>query len=167
MILRRVGQQALLQKEGPLRQQAKRRRLKTAMQEMMAVAAQLTARAPRVALDFGRHCHRSPFDVTCTGAGQRPIRHLEAQPPLSDRHRFRCCHPRTRHGCESGARTDAAAPRRFLLDDRLSMSGPDQANMICARSAHQTTGYLGKSPGQFARLRYAPNSHASSKLEKP
>jgi len=83
VILRRVGQQALLQKEGPLRQQAKRRRLKTAMQEMMAVAAQLTARAPRVALDFGRHCHRSPFDVTCTGAGQRPIRHLDAQPLLT------------------------------------------------------------------------------------
>lgn len=55
-ILRLVGQQSLLKKEAPLRHRAKRRRLKTVMQEMMAVAAQLTAHARRVALNFGRHC---------------------------------------------------------------------------------------------------------------
>jgi hypothetical protein len=55
-ILRLIGQQALLGKDAPLRHPAKRRRLKTVMQEMMQVAAQLTEHARRVVLNFGRHC---------------------------------------------------------------------------------------------------------------
>ena len=55
-ILRLIGQQSLLRPEAPLRHPAKRRRLKTVMQEMMRVAAVLTAHARRLALNFGRHC---------------------------------------------------------------------------------------------------------------
>jgi len=55
-ILRLIGQQALLKKTAPLRHPAKRRRLKTVMQEMMRVAAQLAVHARRVALNFGQHC---------------------------------------------------------------------------------------------------------------
>ena len=55
-VLRLIGQQSLLKKEAPLRHPAKRRRLKTVMQEMMRVAAQLTEHARRLALNFGRHC---------------------------------------------------------------------------------------------------------------
>ena len=55
-VLRLIGQQALLKKEAPLRHPAKRRRLKTVMQEMLRVAAQLTQHARRVTLNFGRHC---------------------------------------------------------------------------------------------------------------
>lgn len=39
-----------------LRHPAKRRRLKTVMQEMMRVAARLTAHTRQIALHFGRHC---------------------------------------------------------------------------------------------------------------
>jgi hypothetical protein len=55
-VLRLIGQQSLLKKEAPLRHPAKRRRLKTVMQEMMRVAAQLTEHARRLALNFSRHC---------------------------------------------------------------------------------------------------------------
>ncbi|QAU23532.1 hypothetical protein EO087_05645 [Dyella sp. M7H15-1] len=55
-ILRLIGQQALLGKDIPLRHPVKRRRLKTVMQEMMWVAAQLTLHARRVTLNFDRHC---------------------------------------------------------------------------------------------------------------
>lgn len=55
-ILRLIGQQALLDERAPVRHRAKRRRLKTVMQELMQVAAQLTVHARRVALNFGRHC---------------------------------------------------------------------------------------------------------------
>jgi hypothetical protein len=55
-VLRLIGQQALLKKEAPLRHPAKRCRLKTVMQEMLRVAAQLTQHARRVTLNFGRHC---------------------------------------------------------------------------------------------------------------
>lgn len=55
-VLRLIGQQSLLKKDAPLRHPAKRRRLKTVMQEMLRVAAQLTEHARRVALNFGRHC---------------------------------------------------------------------------------------------------------------
>lgn len=55
-VLRLIGQQSLLKKDTPLRHPAKRRRLKTVMQEMLRVAAQLTEHARRVALNFGRHC---------------------------------------------------------------------------------------------------------------
>ncbi len=55
-ILRLIGQQALLRSNAPVRHAAKRRRLKTVMQEMMRVAVKLTDHARRVALNFGRHC---------------------------------------------------------------------------------------------------------------
>lgn len=55
-ILRLIGQQALLRADAPVRHAAKRRRLKTVMQEMMRVAVRLTGHARRVALNFGRHC---------------------------------------------------------------------------------------------------------------
>lgn len=55
-ILRLIGQQSLLRSEAPLRHPAKRRRLKTVMQEMLQVAAKLTAHARQVTLHFGRHC---------------------------------------------------------------------------------------------------------------
>ena len=55
-ILRLIGQQALLRRDAPLRHPAKRRRLKTVMQEMMRVAALLTTHARRLALNFSRHC---------------------------------------------------------------------------------------------------------------
>lgn len=55
-ILRLIGQQSLLRRDAPVRHAAKRRRLKTVMQEMMRVAVKLTQHARRVALNFGRHC---------------------------------------------------------------------------------------------------------------
>jgi hypothetical protein len=42
--------------KAPIRHPTKRRRLKTVMQEMLRVAAQLTEHARRVALNFGRRC---------------------------------------------------------------------------------------------------------------
>ncbi|WP_164931787.1 transposase [Dyella sp. M7H15-1] len=54
-ILRLIGQQALLGKEALLRHPAKRRRLKTVMQEMLRVAAQLTLHARCMALNFFWH----------------------------------------------------------------------------------------------------------------
>ena len=59
-ILRLIDKQSLLNTDGPLRHPAKRRRVKTVMQEMMRVAAQLTEHARRVALNFGRHCPAFP-----------------------------------------------------------------------------------------------------------
>lgn len=55
-ILRLIGQQALLNEHAPPRHPAKRRRLKTVMQEMMCVAARLTTHARRLALNFSRDC---------------------------------------------------------------------------------------------------------------
>lgn len=55
-ILRLVGQQALLKNAAPVRHPAKRRRLRTVMQELMQVAAQLVTHARYRALHFGRHC---------------------------------------------------------------------------------------------------------------
>ncbi|WP_281172510.1 IS1380 family transposase [Chitinimonas koreensis] len=55
-VLRLIGQQALLRKDAPVRHPAKRRRLKTVMQEMLRVAAKLTRHARRIALNFGRRC---------------------------------------------------------------------------------------------------------------
>ena len=55
-VLRLIGQQSLLSKNAPPRHPAKRRRLRTVMQEVMRVAALITVHARRVALNFGRHC---------------------------------------------------------------------------------------------------------------
>jgi hypothetical protein len=55
-ILRLMGEQALLGPQAPIRHPAKRRRIKTVMQELIYLAAKLTRQAGRWVLDFGRHC---------------------------------------------------------------------------------------------------------------
>jgi hypothetical protein len=55
-LLRLMGQQALLGPDAPVRHRAKRRRLKTVMQELIYRAAKFTRRAGRWVLDFGRTC---------------------------------------------------------------------------------------------------------------
>ena len=55
-VLRLIGQHALLGDDAPLRHPAKRRRLKTVIQEMIAVAARVIHHARRTILDFGVHC---------------------------------------------------------------------------------------------------------------
>ncbi|MFN0316643.1 MAG: IS1380 family transposase, partial [Burkholderiales bacterium] len=55
-ILRLMGQQALLGPDAPVRHRAKRRRLKTVMQELIYRAAKFTRQAGRWVLDFGRVC---------------------------------------------------------------------------------------------------------------
>lgn len=53
--LRLIGQNTLLGKDGPVRHPAKRRRLKTVMQEIIYQAARLIRHAGAVALDLGQH----------------------------------------------------------------------------------------------------------------
>jgi len=55
-VLRLMGQLALLSEDAPVRHTAKRRRLKTVMQELIYVSAKLVAHARRKVLNFGRHC---------------------------------------------------------------------------------------------------------------
>ena len=55
-ILRLMGQQALIGPQAPIRHPAKRRRIKTVMQELIYLAAKLTRQAGRWVLDFGRYC---------------------------------------------------------------------------------------------------------------
>jgi hypothetical protein len=55
-VLRLIGQTALLDDDAPLRHPAKRRRLKSVIQELIAVAAQVVRHARRTILDFGVHC---------------------------------------------------------------------------------------------------------------
>lgn len=55
-ILRWMGQRALLGPDAPVRHQAKRRRLKTVMQELMYMACRLVSSGRRRTLRFGRHC---------------------------------------------------------------------------------------------------------------
>jgi hypothetical protein len=55
-VLRLIGQAALLDADAPLRHPAKRRRLKTVIQELIAVAARVVRHARRIILDFGAHC---------------------------------------------------------------------------------------------------------------
>ncbi len=52
-ILRLIGQNALTGKDAPLRQAAKRRRMKTAMQEIMFKAARMIKHAGRWILGLG------------------------------------------------------------------------------------------------------------------
>lgn len=54
--LRLMGQEALLGSDAPLRHPAKRRRLKTAIQALLCVAAQMVHHARRWWLDLGAHC---------------------------------------------------------------------------------------------------------------
>ena len=55
-ILRTIGQMGLVSGESPVRHAAKRRRIKTVMQELMYLAARLVRTGRRVKLVFSRHC---------------------------------------------------------------------------------------------------------------
>ena len=55
-ILRLIGQLGLLGEYSPVRHPAKRRRLKTVIQELMYLAARLIRSARRLRLRFSRHC---------------------------------------------------------------------------------------------------------------
>jgi Transposase DDE domain group 1 len=55
-ILRAIGQLGLVSGETPVRHLAKRRRIKTVMQELMYLAARLVRTGRRVKLVFSRHC---------------------------------------------------------------------------------------------------------------
>jgi hypothetical protein len=55
-LLRVIGQFGLLGPKSPVRHQAKRRRIKTVLQEIMYVAARLVRTGRRLILRFGRHC---------------------------------------------------------------------------------------------------------------
>jgi hypothetical protein len=55
-ILRLIGQLGLLGDYSPVRHPAKRRRLKTVIQELVYLAARLVSTARRLKLRFSRHC---------------------------------------------------------------------------------------------------------------
>ncbi len=55
-ILRYIGQQGLLGSQAPLRHPAKRRRIKTVIQELMYLAARLISKGRRLTLRFSRCC---------------------------------------------------------------------------------------------------------------
>ncbi len=55
-VLRLMGQSALLGEDAPVRHAAKRRRLKTVIQELISVSAKIVVHARSVILNFGRHC---------------------------------------------------------------------------------------------------------------
>lgn len=55
-ILRWMGQRALLGPDAPVRHKAKRRRLKTVMQELMYMACRLISSGRQRILRFGQHC---------------------------------------------------------------------------------------------------------------
>jgi hypothetical protein len=55
-ILRAIGQLGLVSGETPVRHIAKRRRIKTVMQELMYLAARLVRTGRRLKLVFSRHC---------------------------------------------------------------------------------------------------------------
>ena len=54
--LRLIGQRGLLGEFSPVRHPAKRRRIKTVLQEIMYRAAQFIRKARKLILDFGQHC---------------------------------------------------------------------------------------------------------------
>ena len=55
-VLRLIGQSALLSDDAPVRHPAKRRRLKTVIQELITVSAKLLKHARQTVLNFGRQC---------------------------------------------------------------------------------------------------------------
>lgn len=55
-ILRWIGLRGLMQQDSPVRHQAKRRRLKTVMQELMYMACRLLRSGRQLTLRFGQHC---------------------------------------------------------------------------------------------------------------
>lgn len=59
-ILRWIGLEGLTGKDAPIRHEAKRRRLKTVIQELMYVAARVVESGRRIALKFSAHCPAFP-----------------------------------------------------------------------------------------------------------
>jgi hypothetical protein len=59
-ILRWIGLVGLLRDDAPIRHEAKRRRLKTVMQELMGVAARIVESGRRLALKFSHRCPAFP-----------------------------------------------------------------------------------------------------------
>lgn len=59
-ILRWIGLEGLTGPDAPIRHEAKRRRLRTVMQELMYVAARVIESGRRIALKFSRHCPAFP-----------------------------------------------------------------------------------------------------------
>lgn len=55
-VLRLIGQEGLLGPDSPVRHSAKRRRLKTVLQEIIYLAARVISSGRRLKLRFGRHC---------------------------------------------------------------------------------------------------------------
>ena len=55
-LLRLLGQQTLTGDNAPIRHPAKRRRIKTVMQELLRVAVIMTRHGRRLVLNFARHC---------------------------------------------------------------------------------------------------------------
>lgn len=55
-LLRLLGQQTLTGDDAPIRHPAKRRRIKTVMQELLRVAVIMTRHGRRLVLNFARHC---------------------------------------------------------------------------------------------------------------
>jgi len=60
-ILRWIGQNGLTGPDAPLRHPAKRRRIRTVMQELMYLAARLIRTGRRLKLAFGRYCQVVPI----------------------------------------------------------------------------------------------------------
>ena len=59
-ILRWIGLVGLTGRDAPVRHEAKRRRLKTVMQELMTLAARVVESGRRIALKFSAHCPAFP-----------------------------------------------------------------------------------------------------------
>lgn len=59
-ILRWIGLEGLTSKDAPIRHEAKRRRLRTVMQELMYLAARVVESGRRLALKFSAHCPAFP-----------------------------------------------------------------------------------------------------------
>lgn len=55
-VLRLIGQSALLSEDAPIRHAAKRRRIKTVMQEIITLSAKVAKHARKLVLNLGRHC---------------------------------------------------------------------------------------------------------------
>ena len=64
-LLRLIGQNTLLDKDGPVRHSAKRRRIKTVMQEIMFKAARMIKTARRWVLGLGAYRYTQVFNALC------------------------------------------------------------------------------------------------------
>jgi hypothetical protein len=62
-ILRFIGQTGLIAPFGPVRHSAKRRRIRTVIQELTYLAARLISSGRRLKLRFSRHCPAFPAFV--------------------------------------------------------------------------------------------------------